>query len=85
MEKPFLVLGFKRWREFKTSTFLNKVMLIIIFNFGNNQVRLMINKPTGLSIHRLPEMPLFSSSAIFLVNFVRDARGKKCAYTRGAF
>jgi hypothetical protein len=37
-----------------------KVMLIITFKFGNYRARLMISKPTKLSIEWLPKMPLLS-------------------------
>jgi len=61
MVTPFL--GVKGWREFKTPGFNSRVMLIVILEFGNYRVRLMINKPTEL--FKPPKMTLFSLGASF--------------------
>jgi hypothetical protein len=65
--------------------FISKVMLIIIWKFGNYRVRLKINKPTELSVEWLPKVPLLSSDASLFVDFVGDARKKIYTYTREAF
>ena len=83
MGRPFL--GVKTWREFRTPVFNSKVMLIIILKFGNYQVGLMINKPTELSVEWLPKVPLSSSDATLLVNFVADGRKKRFTHTRETF
>jgi hypothetical protein len=83
MGRPFL--GVKTRKELKTPVFNSKVTLITILKFINDQVGLMINRPTELSAEWLPKVPLFSSDATLFVNFVVDGRKKRFTNTRETF
>jgi hypothetical protein len=83
MGRPFL--GVKTWRELKTPVFNSKVMLLIILKLIKCQVGLMINKPTQLSVEWLPKVPLLSSDATLLVDFVAHGRKKRFTHIREAF
>jgi hypothetical protein len=83
MGRPFL--GVKTWRELKTPVFNSEVIFIIILEFINYQVGLMINKPTEASVEWIPKVPLFSSDATLLVDFVADGRKKRFTHTRETF
>jgi len=60
-------------------------MWIIILKFINDEVGLMINKPTEPSLEWLPKVALLSSDATLLVNFVADGRKKRFTHSRETF